>query len=64
MVDEGDSERYVTWTPNLLRAAYNYQFVHKDPGGYIHNADYQLQLLYDSLEAIGGAEAVANYTRP
>ncbi len=63
-VDEEDSERYVTWTPNLLRAAYNYQFVHKDPGGYIHNADYQLQLLYDSLEAVGGAEAVANLTRP
>jgi len=62
--DEEDTERYVTWTPNLLRAAYNYQFVHKDPGGYIHNADYQLQLLYDSIEAMGGAEAVASFTRP
>lgn len=64
VADEGDTERYVTWTPDLLRAAYNYQFVHKDPGGFVHNADYLLQALYDSIEAIGGPEAVANYTRP
>jgi hypothetical protein len=56
--------RYVTWTPTLLRAAYNYQYIAKDPGVFAHNADYALQVLYDSLMAIGGEDAVANYTRP
>ncbi len=55
--------RYVTWTPSLLRAAYNYQYIQKDPGTYVHNPDYALQILYDSIEAIGGGEAVASFTR-
>lgn len=42
--------RYQSWTPRLLKAAYNYQVVQKDPGGYVHNPTYLLQLLYDSLE--------------
>ncbi|MDA1090842.1 MAG: hypothetical protein O3A85_11100 [Proteobacteria bacterium] len=42
--------RYQSWTPRLLRAAYNYPFVAKDPGMYSHNPKYVLQLLYDSLE--------------
>lgn len=57
----GDN-RYATWTPNLLRAAYNYQYVQKDPGAFAHNPDYILQVLYDSIEAIGGD--VSSYTRP
>lgn len=57
----GDN-RFASWTPNLLRAAYNYQFVQKDPGGFAHNADYLLQVLYDSLEAVGAD--VSTYTRP
>jgi len=44
--------RYQTWTPRLLKAAYNYQFVAKDPGAYSHNPAYVLQLLYDSLESL------------
>jgi hypothetical protein len=63
--DEVNEEgRYVTWTPTLLRAAYNYQYIQKDPGVFAHNPDYALQILYDSIEAIGGADAVANFTRP
>ena len=50
------------WTPTLLRAAYNYQYVLKDPGGFAHNSDYVLQLLYDSIEAVGGD--VSTFTRP
>lgn len=42
--------RYQAWTPRLLKAAYNYQFVAADPGGYVHNPGYMLQLLYDSLQ--------------
>lgn len=61
LVEEG---MWSQWTPQLLRAAYNYQYVAKDPGAFAHNADYILQVLYDSIEAMGGEEAVANYTRP
>jgi hypothetical protein len=61
--NEGD-ERYATWTPRLLQAAYNYQYSLKDPGAFAHNADYVMQALYDSIEALGGAEAVAGFTRP
>ncbi len=50
--------RYQSWTPRLLRAAYNYQFVAKDSGGYAHNPRYILQLLYDSLESLGERVAV------
>jgi len=46
-------ERYATWTPNLLRAAYNYQYWQKDPGAFAHNPAYIVQLLYDSLAAMG-----------
>ncbi len=45
---------YKTWTPRLAKAAYNYQFVAKDPGGYAHNGRYVIQLLYDSIEDLGG----------
>ncbi len=59
----GDN-RYASWTPTLLRAAYNYQYIQKDPGVFAHNPDYALQILYDSILAVGGEEAVAEFTRP
>ncbi len=46
---------YNTWTPSLLQAAYNYQYAAKDPGGFAHNGQYVLQLLYDSIQSIGGS---------
>jgi hypothetical protein len=55
-------ERYATWTPALLKAAYNYQYVQKDPGAFAHNADYVLQVLYDGIEDLGGD--VSGMTRP
>jgi hypothetical protein len=55
-------ERYVTWTPALLRAAYNYQYSQKDPGAFAHNSKYVMQVLYDSIQAIGGD--VTGMTRP
>jgi len=36
-IDEGEAA-YVTWTPRLLKAAYNYQYAQKDPGAAVHNA--------------------------
>jgi len=48
--DEIDTDNgYSTWTPRLLRAAYNYHFSLQDPGNYAHNGRYILQLLHDSL---------------
>lgn len=42
------------WTPRLLRAAYNYQYSHTEPGAWAHNRAYMTQLLYDSIEDLGG----------
>jgi hypothetical protein len=55
-------ERFGSWTPSLLRAAYNYQYAQKDPGAFAHNGKYIIQVLYDSLEDIGGD--VSGMTRP
>ncbi len=64
-IDEGEANfgnRYSSWTPRLLRAAYNYQYASKDPGSYTHNAPYVIQALYDSIEDVGGD--VSAMTRP
>ena len=48
-----DEKAYTDWTPRLLRAAYNYQYVQKDPGAFAHNPKYAAQILYDALEDLG-----------
>jgi hypothetical protein len=53
---------YKSWTPTSLKAAYNYQYASKDPGGFAHNADYVIQLLIDSIQAVGGS--TSGFTRP
>jgi hypothetical protein len=56
--DEATSEnQYHTWTPKLLKAAYNYQYATKDPGGFAHNGKYIAQLLYDSLDSLEAVKA-------
>ncbi|NTW43436.1 MAG: polyheme membrane-associated cytochrome C, partial [Anaerolineaceae bacterium] len=60
-VDEGE-EGYAAWTPRLLKAAYNYQYVQKDPGAYAHNGTYIMQVLYDSIQDVGGS--VTGLVRP
>jgi hypothetical protein len=57
---------YKSWTPRLLRAAYNYQFLAKEPGAYAHNPRYAIQLAYDSLEDLSSKAPVdmAGMTRP
>ena len=47
--DEG-SVAYNRWTPRMLRAAYNWKLVTADPGAFVHNPAYALELLYDSIE--------------
>lgn len=58
--------RYQSWTPRLLRAAYNYQFAAKDPGAYAHNPRYALQLLYDSIEDLASQTGtdMSGFVRP
>jgi hypothetical protein len=48
-----DGEAYSTWTPKLLKAAYNYQYSTLNQGGYAHNGKYLIQLLLDSMEDLG-----------
>jgi hypothetical protein len=55
----GSSNRYEEFDQKLLKAAYNYQVVAKDPAGYIHNGVYLRQLLHDSLADLGVQPAVA-----
>ena len=47
------ANRWVGWTPRLLKAAYNYQYIQKDPGAFAHNPKYAIQILYDTLEDLG-----------
>lgn len=39
-----------SWSPRLLKAAFNYQTSIKDPGAYAHGGKYIIELLYDSIE--------------
>ena len=46
--DDGEvsyPNKYVGWTPRLLKAAFNYQYSVKDPGAFAHNAKYVIELL-------------------
>ena len=51
------NNRYASWTPRLLRAAYNYQYAIKDHGAYAHNGKYLIQILVDSIMDLNGALA-------
>ncbi len=57
-----DGKGYAAWTPRLLKAAFNYQYIQKDPGAFAHNAKYIIQILIDSIADLGGD--VSAYTRP
>lgn len=43
---------YKSWTPRLLKAAYNYQLSVKDPGAFAHGGKYIMQLMYDAIESL------------
>ena len=62
------ANRWVDWTPRLLKAAYIYQFIQKDPGAFAHNSKYAIQMLYDALEDLnksGKAKVdMASFVRP
>ncbi len=54
VVDDGEGG-FATWTPRLLKAAYNYQYVQKDPGAFAHNGTYIMQVLFDAIADVGGS---------
>jgi hypothetical protein len=57
---------YASWTPRLLRAAYNYHYIQEDGGAYAHNAQYAAQVLYDSIADLAAVADVdtAGLARP
>jgi hypothetical protein len=57
-----DGKSFSHWSPRLLKAAYNYQFVQNDPAAYVHNHIYAIQILIDSIEDLGGS--IERYNRP
>lgn len=59
---DANGEGYAAWTPRLVRAAFNYQYIQKDPGAYVHNPKFVMQFLIDSIEDLGGD--VSGYARP
>lgn len=42
--------RFASWSPRLLEAAYNYQYSVKDPGAFVHNGKYVIQVMIDSIK--------------
>jgi len=58
--------QFKLFTPRMLKAAYNYMFTVKEPGAYVHNGKYVLQLMYDSIEDLSAISGVttAGLTRP
>jgi hypothetical protein len=60
--ENSSGNRFTAWTPALVKAAHNYQHSLKEPGAWAHNFAYIVQLLYDSIEDLGGD--VSGYTRP
>jgi hypothetical protein len=45
-----------------MKAAYNYNFLLKNPDVHIHNGKYGLQITIDTIEDLGGD--VTKFVRP
>jgi hypothetical protein len=60
--DKGNPISYNAFTPRLAEAAYNLQYVTKDPGAFAHNPKYVIQGMYDSIQDLGGD--LTGLTRP
>jgi hypothetical protein len=64
-LDDGENafpNAYSTWTPRLLKAAFNFNFSRKNPGASVHNPKYIIQIIFDSIEDLGGD--VTKFARP
>jgi hypothetical protein len=59
--DEGEvafPNQYASWTPRLVKATYNYHMVVEDPGNFMHNAKYMIQVMYDTLDDLSQVTTV------
>lgn len=56
--------KFAAWTPRLLEAAYNYQYSIKDPGSFVHNGKYIIQLLVDSLQDLKSKDPAITFPNP
>jgi hypothetical protein len=53
--------------PALIRATGNYKWAKAEPGAWAHNTEYALEILYDSIVALGGVPSIGvpgDATRP
>ena len=67
--DEATSANgYKSFSPRLLRAAYNFQVAKKDPNAFAHGGKYVIELLYDSIEdlnnQLSGSGFSSSLSRP
>jgi hypothetical protein len=46
---QGADNSYVTFTPRLLKATFNYLMYQTDPGAWAHNPRYMVEILYDTI---------------
>jgi len=59
--DEGEvafPNQYANWTPRLVKATYNYHMVVEDPGNFMHNAKYMIQIMYDTISDLSQAVSI------
>jgi len=59
---DGKKVAFSTWTPRLFKAAFNFNFLRKNPGAQVHNARYVIQIAIDTIEDLGGD--ISKYVRP
>ena len=60
---EDETTGYNVFDAALLKATYNYGFfANKNPGVFVHNAKYSIQVIHDTIKDLGGD--VTKYTRP
>lgn len=59
---DGKKVTFSSWTPRLFKAAFNFNFLRKNPGAQVHNAKYVIQIAIDTIEDLGGD--ISKYVRP
>lgn len=52
----GTTDPTQQWDGTVAKAAFNWQFIYKDPGAYAHNSKYAVQLLRDSYNDLADAQ--------
>jgi hypothetical protein len=55
----GPTDATQQWDGVVAKAAFNWQFIYKDPGAYAHNSKYAVQLLRDSYNDLAYAQSLA-----